>query len=409
MELAQLEQLVTWLDEQRRQADQYIRQLEQRLLGQQNTIEEQAQRILQLESELAALRAQLAEYTAIRQAMENLRNEVRHMVERLEEERLSRERDQERIRAAEREKISREIAELRKALENLPQLEERLAARRTEEQRLNEQLLKLREQVTAVDRRVEETGRDVALLMEQRSQDHRRIGQVQGETVELFRRLEALTGKVALIEEKTQRQESALKHMQEATEALRQEEEAFLEEVRRAEADRTQKIKQWEREFQRMEELVQQFQEQIERFQVQYDKAVRAVADIERWQAELKRDVHEAREAQRLTADRMQKQLREFESEQEKRWQKQVLEWEYRWQEHQRQFEALKEQVLRAHRLLSVHAELMDVTWRLQEEWGSHQLGEAQRLLQLIEEMAEKREHFIKERDNLTSTLAEGR
>ena len=51
----------------------------------------------------------------------------------------------------------------------------------------------------------------------------------------------------------------------------------------------------------------------------------------------------------------------------------------------------------------------MDVTWRLQEEWGSHQLGEAQRLLQLIEEMAEKREHFIKERDNLTSTLAEGR
>ena len=100
MDLAQLEQLVTWLDEQRRQSDQYIRQLEQRIVAQQNALEEQAQRIQQLEGDLAALRAQLAEYGAFKQAMDNLRNEVRHMIERLEEEQLARERDQERVRAA---------------------------------------------------------------------------------------------------------------------------------------------------------------------------------------------------------------------------------------------------------------------------------------------------------------------
>ncbi len=408
MDIAQLEQLVTWLDEQRRQSDQYIRQLEQRLVNQASQIEQQAQRIQQLEGDLAALRAQLAEYATLRQAMENLRNEVRQMIERVEEDILGRERDQERIRAAEREKIGRELGEIRKQLDVLQTLSEELEASRAEDRRLNETLLRLRESVTNLDRRVEEAVRTVTLLTEQRNQDHRRIGQLQGETVELFRRLEATVGKLTLVEEKLQRQESGLKQMREDVDELRKAEEAFLEDLRRAEADRQQRMKHWEAAFAHMEQLLQEFRQHLDRFQVQYDKAVEAVAAIERWQADLMRDVHEAREAQRLAEERMQKHLREFESEQEKRWQKQVLEWDYRWQEHQRRFEALKDEVVRAHKLLALHAQLVDILWRLQEAWGSHQLGEAQRLLQLIEETAEKRERVVKERDKLAEAGPEG-
>ncbi|NPA91449.1 MAG: hypothetical protein GXO55_08380 [Chloroflexi bacterium] len=397
MDLAQLEQMVTWLDQQRRRADQDLRQLEQQLTHQAGVIEEQSRRIQQLEGELASARAQLAEYNALQQALDNIRKEVRASIERIEEERLARERDQERLRAAEREKWGRDIAELRKMLERIHPLEEAIESRKVEERRLNEAILQLRELIPPIDRRVEDVTRTVTLLKEQRSQDHRRIGQLQGETVELFRRLEALAGKLPLLEEKIQRQEKIIQSVQELAESLKQSEQTFLEEVRQAELGRQQTMALWEKSFERMEAQLAEALGKLEAFQLQYDKAAQAVADIERWQTELRRDVHEIREAQRLAEEHVRRQVREFEEEMEKRWKKVQLEWNYKWEEQTRQLESLKQLLETLQQQLGVHVQLLDILWRLQEEWGSQQLAEAQRLLQLIEETASKWNRASKE------------
>ena len=396
MDIAQIEQMVKWLDEQRRQTDQDIRQLEQKLTGQAGIIEEQARRIQQLEGELAAARAQLAEYNAFQQALENMRKEVRAMVERIEEERLARERDQERLRSAEREKWGRELGELRKELDRLSDLEKEMESRKVEDRRLNELLLQMRETITQLDRGVDEAVRSVTLLKEQRTQDHRRIGQLQGETVELFRRLEGIAGKLPLLEDKIQRQEKAIKGIQDIAENLKQAEQSFLEEVRQAEIGRKQTMSLWEKAFERMEAQLADSLNKLETFQVQYHKAVQAVADIERWQAELRKEVHETREAQRLAEENLRKHLREYEEEMEKRWKKQLLEWNYRWEEQNRRLDKLNQLLDAAQRQLSFHGQLLEIIWRLQEEWGSQQLAEAQRLLQLIEENAAKRERVVK-------------
>ncbi len=396
MDLAQIEQMVKWLDEQRRQTDQSVRQLEQKLTGQAGIIEDQARRIQQLEAELAAARAQMAEYSALQQALDNMRKEVRAMIERIEEERLSRERDQERLRAAEREKWGRELAELRKELDRLDDMKKELETRKVEDRRLNEMVLNMREAITKTERSVDEAIRSSTLLKEQRTQDHRRIGQLQGETVELFRRLEGVAGKLSLLEEKIQRQETSIKAIQETTETLRQGEQSFLEEVRQAELGRQQTMGLWEKSFQRMEAQISEALGKLETFHVQYNKAVQAVADIERWQTELRRDVHEAREAQRLAEEGVRKHLREYEEELEKRWQKQLLEWSYRWEEQNRRLEKVSDLLDAAQKQLGFHTQLLEIVWRLQEAWGSQQLAEAQHLLQLIEESAAKRERVVK-------------
>ncbi len=396
MEMAQLEQMVTWLDQQRRRADQDLRQLEQRLTAQMGVMEEQARRIQQLEAELAAARAQLAEQTSLHEALENLRNEVRAMIDRLEEERLARERDQERLRAAEREKWARDLADLRKELERISPLEEGIVQQKSETRRLNEVVLQLREQVIEAQRQAEEAVRTSALLKEQRTQDHKRIGQLQGETVELFRRLESTIGKLTLLEQKLQRQETAIKQIAQTSEEVKAAQDVFLEEIRRVDVDRQHKMNAWEKTFAEIQEQIAQFKEHMERFQVQYDKAGQAVKTIEGIQAALQRDIHEIREAQRVAEEHLRAAMRDFETEQEKRWKKQLLEWEYKFQEQERQVTALKGLLEAAQKQLALHTELLDVLWRLQEEWGSHQLGAAQGVLQLIEEMAERRERALK-------------
>ncbi len=396
MDLTQLEQMVTWLDQQRRRADQDMRKLEQRLTSQAGIIEDQARRIQQLESELAAARSQLAEYASLQEALENLRKEVRAMIERREEERLARERDQERLRAAEREKWGRDIAELRKELDRFAGLEEAITALKAEDRRLGEQVMRLREQTVEIDRRSEEALRTVTLLSEQRSQDHKRIGQLQGETVELFRRLEVFASKLPLLEEKLQRQDNIVKDIRETVDNIQREEASFLEEVRRAEVDREKKVQEWQKEFEEMRSQLADALSRFDRFQVQYDKAVQAVADIERWKETLHKEVHEIREAQRVAEEALRRAMREFEGEQEKRWKKQILEWEYKWQEQNRRIDALDDVLKSVQKQLAMYGELLDIIWRLQENVGSHQLSEAQRLLQVIEEVAEKREKILK-------------
>lgn len=398
MDIAQIGQTVTWLDEQRRRVDQEMRQLEQRLTNQAGIIEEQARRIQQLEGELATTRAQLAQYASLQEALNNLRAEVRLMIERLEEDRLARERDQERLRAAERERIGRALATVRRELERLRPLEEGLEVRQVEERRLSESLLQLRQALTELEKRLEERTRPIAFLTEQRSQDHKRIAQLQQETVELFKRLETLVGKLALVEDKVQRQESTLAEVSGTAEELRREQQVFLEEARQIDMTRQQLIQHWEETLTRVQEHVDQAVKRLEVFQVQYDRAVQAVTDIERWQAELRRHVNEAREAQRIAEERVQNHMREFEEDQEKRWKKHVLEWDYRWREHSRRMDGLEAQFKPILQQLELHQQLVDQLWRLQEEYGSQRLAEAQRLLKLIEETMAARERTLKTR-----------
>jgi len=396
MDIAQIEQMVTWLDQQRRQADQERRQLEQRMASQMGLMEDQARRIQQLEGELAATRAQLAQHASLQESLDNLRTEVRLMVERLEEERLARERDQERLRAAEREKLGRDLATLRREFERVKAVEEGLQMRQVEERRLGEGFMQLRQAVVDMDRRLEERARAVTLLTEQRSQDHKRIAQLQQETVELFKRLETTIRKLTLLEERFQRQETSVKDLVAMTEGLREEQQTFLEEVRQAELGRQQTMRQWEEAFAQMSEHMDNVLKRLDMFHGQYERAVRAVAEIERWQAELRRDVNEAREAQRIGEQRAQTHMREFEEEQEKRWKKQMLEWDYRWQEQNRRIDGLQDRLTPMAEQLSVQQDLLEQLWHLQEEYGSHRLAGAQRLFELIEAALQARERTLK-------------
>src|SRR5690606_892495 len=135
MDIAQLAQMVNWLDEEHRRDRAEIARLQQRIEAQSADIIEQARRIQELEQRLAGTQAHLTKFGQIEHAIQNTKLELTTLVERIEESRVQGLREAERARLADREMLSREISEVRKELPRITRLEESIDIRAVEDNR----------------------------------------------------------------------------------------------------------------------------------------------------------------------------------------------------------------------------------------------------------------------------------
>lgn len=385
MDVDQLAQMVTWLDEEHRRDRAELAKLQQRIDSQATEIVEQARRIQELEGQLASTQSQLVKFSQVDQALQQLKNEVVLMLERQEEQRLSALRDSERSRAGDREAFSRAISEVRKELPRFNRIEEELGLRKAEDQRLSELVLALRQQVNSINKDIDERTRSLPFLAEQRAQDSKRIAQLQQETVELFKRTEATAAKIPGLEVSIQRVERAVSAVQPIPGQLRQEVSAFVEGQKLADVERQRQLAAWQQEFEQQRELVAQQQKRVLEFDAHINDSKRVLTSLQGFEESIRREQHQVAELQRLAEDRQRKELEDFLAEDEKRWKKQLLEWEHRWSEQARLNKELAGQTPPLRKEIEALKGLLRQLWRLQETYGSHRLQEAQRWLASLE------------------------
>ncbi len=391
MDLTQLSQMVSWLDEEHRRDREEIARLDQRLQSLILENQEQSRRIQDLEGRLANTQAQLTQFAQIQQALQQLKNEVVVMLDKQAEARLQMERDIERSRMSDREVSGRAIAEIRKELSRLSRLEEELTARQAEDQRLGEMLLALRQAVANVSKDLDDRTRTLPYMVEQRALDNKRIAQLQAEHVELLKRVDAISAKSPVLEERIARLERDLQKAQPTLEHLRTEQQAFLEAQRVADVERSRQMAAWEAEFAQQRELIEKHTVRLREFAAQYEAAGRALKALEEFQATIQRDQRQVSELQRLAEERQRKELAEWQAENEQRWKKETLRWDYQVQEQQKVNQKFAERFPPLEKQIALLQRDIEALWKLHSQLGNQQLQEAQRLLDLIAQALEGR------------------
>lgn len=384
MDLTQLSQMVTWLDEEHRRDREEIARLDQRLQAMAIEKQEQSRRIQDLEGRLASTHAQLTRFTQIEQALQQLKNEVVVLLDKQTEARLQAEREAERARLSDRDVLTRNVAEIRKELGRLLRIEEDLAARQAEDQRLGDMLLALRQAVNNVSKDLDERTRALPYIMEQRAQDNKRIAQMQAETVELLKRTDALSNRFPLIEERVQRLDKEYLRIQPIPDQLRQDQQAFVEAQKLAEAERQRQMAQWEQEFAAQQEQIEKQAAKLRDFDARYEAAGRALKTLEEFQAQILNGQKQISELQRLAEERQRKELADWQGENEQRWKKETLRWEYATQEQLKINQKLSERFLPLEKQLTVLQREAEGLWRAYENLGNIQLQSAQKLLDAV-------------------------
>ncbi len=397
MDTAQLAQMVTWLDEEHRRDRAEISRLQQQLESQSGDIVEQARRIQELEGRLASTTAQLGRFTQIEQQIESVKQELGLMIDRSDEGQAQVAREFDRARLADREAISREISEVRRELPRIGRIEEKVELRKGEEERMVDMIMEGRNQVNLLVKDIEERTRQIPFLADQRAGDAKRIAQLQQETVELFKRTEAFSGRFSILEDADRRMSTEIERWRPVFAEVREEQQQFMERLRVEVVERLQVLTRWQEIIDDQRAVVAKNEERLQSFAQSIETARRAANSIPEFQENIRRDQVQVQELQRLAEERIRREMEEFQEEYEKKSRRDGLRQEHLWGEQEKNNKELLDHLPPMLHDLRVHEEMLRLLWKLQEQYGGRYINAAQLWLDGLQTSLEERDETMKD------------
>jgi chromosome segregation ATPase len=391
MDLGQLSQMTTWLDEEHRRDKAELVRLQQKFANQEAELQDQARTIKDLEGRLASVQSQLLQFTQLQRAIQQLKEEVVHMFGQADERRQQEKREVERVRAIERDNLSRALNEIRRDLPRIPRLEEEIELRKAEQSRQGEKILELQQVLNALGQDVENKVRGIPFLEDGRQQDAKRIAQLQQESLEALKRIEQLGSRLQMIEDVSQRHERVSGEVKELVGQLRASQRDFVEKQLLESEHLKRSVAEWievlEVETKKIDSFAAQMQEYGEAFRE--DRQV--VENVERFQEIIRREQSQVAELQRLAEERQKRQLEHWSEENEKRWRKELLRWDHQWSEQGKRNAQVGAQFGELQERLSQHRIEIDGAWKFLESQVTYQTQESRRWLGEMNRLLEER------------------
>jgi hypothetical protein len=370
MDLAEVRNLVKWLDEQQRKGRQDFAVLKQQLESQQREMGDLSRRFQEIEHQNASFQAQLARLGQVDKLIENLRSELTHLVEQADERRIQSEKESDRLRMVEHQAQTRAIAEIRDELKPLGRLLEDMERRKAEDERLSAAVGTLQNQISAVESRVDERVVDVTYIEEAQRQDARRIAEVQQSILEQQKRIDALQSKQTTLDDAIVRSEARVERLEQSDAERKQMAREFVEQGKLADQQRTQQLDRWAARLEEFEELMQGYARQWRRFEEQHRLSKEATVDLNEFRRRLEQRQIEVAELQRVEDERMKQRWTEFLAEDEKRQKQRQLEIEQFTKEQKRERETHQEQIQALQERLDKSLDDIKALYILQEKYA---------------------------------------
>ncbi len=394
MDLGQLTQLTTWLDEEHRRSKAELTRLQQLVANEEGELRDQARTLKELEGRLAGMQTQMLKASQLQAAMQQLREEVVHLLAQADERRQQDEREAERLRVVERDSTSRAINEIRRELQRLPRAEEELKLQKAEQKRLGESTLAIQQSMNTLTKELDNKLRSVSFLEDGRQQDTKRIAQLQQESLEALKRLEQQGSRLQMLEDAVQRQERDTGELKEMVSQLRTAQRDFIEKQLLETEGAKRQLADWGERMAFFEKRFADFSARMETFATAFREDRQVVESIRSFQEAIRRDLAQVTELQRLGEERQRRQLEEWQEENEKRWRKELLHWEHQWGEQAKHNKQIDETLGEVQVRLGRHRAEIEASWKLVESQVNFQAQEARRwsgeVTRLLEERPRK-------------------
>jgi hypothetical protein len=370
MDLAEVRNLVKWLDEQQRKGRQEVAVLKQQMDTQQREMDDMSRRFQEIEHENASFQAQLARLGQVDKLVENLRTELTHLVDQADERRIQSEKEADRLRMVEHQAQTRAIAEIRDEIKPIGRLLEDMERRKAEDERLSTAIGTLQNQIPAIESRLDERVVDVTYIEEAQRQDARRIAELQQSILEQQKRLDALQAKQTTLDDSLVRSEARVERLEQSDAERKQMAREFIEQGKLADQQRTQQLDRWAAKLEEFEELMQGYARQWRRFEEQHRLSKEATVDLNEFRKRLEQRQTEVTELQRVEDERMKQRWTEFIAEDEKRQKARQLEIEQFTKEQKREREGYQVQIQALQQRFDKALEDIKALYVLQEKYA---------------------------------------
>lgn len=294
--------------------------LEHRLADQRDATAGLAHQLQSLQTELASTRADLARYLKLEDAFQQTKNEITLMLRESDKRHQEAAAEAARARQLERESDAKAVAEIRKQLEELPRLRERTQALAAQDTRLDQvmqglqvQGMKLAEQLKEYASRLPFVDQHLVRLAE-------RLDKTEPMLTQMASREDELGSRIRYLEEWGQRSAEKFGEVERFQEEMRRQQADLAETMRFSDEARRRKLDAWAEELAAHKKQMEDWAKNLRTFAEAHQRARATLAAIEELGKQLARDQNQVMELQRLGMERQQRQLEEWQAENEKRW-----------------------------------------------------------------------------------------
>jgi hypothetical protein len=391
MDLGQLTQMTTWLDEEHRRNKAEFIKLQQQVQRQESELQDQTHVLRSLEERVANMQSQLLRFTQLEGALAQLKEEVVQMLGQADERRQQQAREAERVRSIERDNVSRALNELRRDVQRLPRLDEEMGLRKAEQQRIGESTLAMQQELTSLSKDVENKLRSLSFLEDGHQQDAKRIARLQQESLEALKRLEQQGSRLQMIEDVTQRQERDTGELKQLVAQIRMSQREFVESQLLETEQMKRKIAEWIETLEVQAKRVDTFAAQMQEFSEAFREDRQVVESVNRFQEMIRREQTQVAELQRLAEERQKRQLEQWQEENEKRWRKELLRWDHQWGEQTKRNQQVSERFGQVEERLTRNRLDLDAAWKFLESQVTYQTQESRRWLGEMTRLLEER------------------
>lgn len=327
MELSQLEQMLRWLDEERKRDKALIAAQQERLEQQAQTLESQAALIHSMQQDISSLRADLRRTDDYADMIEKVHRDLSSSVEELKAQTRRERQESEQMRRAEIETLNDLIADMEKKSRPLYHYAEALKAREAGEQRLQGLVQTLTNSLADLTKRTEDRMQSIVYIEEQRRADTRRISSIEGELPNLRKGHDELAARLIRLEDNLRKLPTRVDEAIEIAKSY----DPKIEALRVADFQREQRVKQYLDQAAKVDAEVARLVEQTQRYALLYNQNKQALDGLEAFQARLEKRQNEIAEMQRLTDERLKRQWEEWQAAFARDWQKRQVTDEDRW------------------------------------------------------------------------------
>ncbi|MGC9467329.1 MAG: hypothetical protein ACP5HS_01940 [Anaerolineae bacterium] len=359
MEITQLEQMIRWLDEERKRDKAQIAALQERAEQQMQVIESQAAEIEGLRHDVTSLRTDVRRTDDYPSMIESAQRDLSGAIEAVKTE-VRRERlEADQNRRGEIEMLNDMIADLEKKIRPMLRYEEQLEARAAGEQRLQGQIQTVSNTLSDFSKRTEDRLQSIVYLEEQRRADTRRISELEGELPGLRKRADEVAARQARLEDSIRKLPS---RVDEAI-AIAKSYEPKIEELRVADFQREQRVKKYLEQAEQVEGEVQRLVEQTQKYALLFNQNKQALDSLEAFEERLEKRQNEIAEMQRLTEERLLRQWEEWQAAFARDWQKRAVTEEDRWRRQDLANQKAAEQLADMEEQLEFHYQELVALW----------------------------------------------
>ncbi len=327
MELSQIEQMVRWLDEERKKEKAALTALQGLVEQQNHTIEAQAREIKELRQQLGMLETDIRrtdDYPAlVEKAQRDLRADLDEMRNQLQRELA----ESSQMWRTSLEALQQEVIALDRRVKAIPRLEEAVRARLEGEQRLQSRLQQLAAAFDDFTKRTEDRLQAIVYLEEQRRADLRRITTLESDVSSLRQEVGQIPTRLARLEEGLRKATSRTEEVMKIVKSY----DPKIEALRVADFQREQRVKKYLDQAAQVDQELARLVKETQKYTLLFNQNQQALAALEDFRARLETRQNEMLEILRLNEERMKRQWEEWQESFSRDWQRRLIAEEDRW------------------------------------------------------------------------------